>query len=158
MTGNGPCAITGQILPDFALPSRGGALIRVSDYRGRKCLVLVLAGDLAAPRSRQHLAELSRAYGDLQAAEAEVVVVVRVSRSELEARDLPYRFVILADEAGSVHQRFGCDITVSAVPPLVILTDRYGEICCTSREDAALACSLPPILGWLEFVNSLCPE
>jgi peroxiredoxin len=153
-----PCGIIGQILPDFAVPSSRGEMIRASDFRGRKALVLVLAGGASSAGHRQLLAELSRAYGALRAEDAEVVAVLRVTRNELETQDLTYPFIVLADEAGSVHQRFGCDGTGNAVMPLVVLADRYGEICATSREEPGLAASVAPILAWLEFINSLCPE
>jgi peroxiredoxin len=150
--------MVGQVLPDFALPSLRYGMMGISDFRGRRSLIVVFLGDGCGNPGHTLLAELFRRYHEVRAEEAEVVAVVCATRRELEATEWTYPFVVLEDEAGKVHERFGLDTTIGMAQPLVILTDRDGEICCTSRELPDLALGVTPILGWLEFVNSLCPE
>jgi len=132
--------------------------MRVSDFRGCRSLIVIFLGDGCGNPGRTLLAELFRRYHEVRAEEAEVVAVVCATRRYLKATEWTYPFVVLEDDAGKVHARFDLDATSGLAQPRVILSDRYGEVCCTSRELPELALGITPILGLLVFVNSRCPE
>lgn len=149
-----------EFLPEFTLPTSEGSPARVSDLRGRRNLVLVFAGEPANDAWLALASALAQREKDLSREEAEVLLILEADVSEaagFKAREnLP--FCVLADADGRCHAQFGVGAGAMS-PPVLYLTDRFGEI--FSVQPAAQALPLPAvreILEWLAFINSQCPE
>lgn len=137
-------------LPIFELPAAGGGTLRSWSFRGRRALVLWLAGPeperpaLVAgaaiePRVRQEGAELV------------TVIASSVERAEQVRRAAGLQGPVLADADGRLHARLG------AAPSALLVTDRNGTI----FWHTPLQGQPPPFdeaLSWLEYLNILEPE
>lgn len=149
-----------EMIPDFTLASSDGMATRISDFRGRRNLVLMFADDPASEAWLELASALARRETDLIREEAEVLIVLRASVAEVAEiktkEKLPFR--VLADREGAIHTLFGVGADAMRAP-VIYLTDRFGEI--VSIQPAAQALPLPAareILDWLSFINSQCPE
>jgi peroxiredoxin len=146
----------GHRLSDCELSSVAGTSIRLSDYRGRSNLVLILADD--GSRTTSLLSELVRTYDEIKSEECEILVIVRMSHDFVSqlARRLELPFPVLVDAEGRTHAQFGADREGETA---VYVTDRYGEVFGVYRtRDGNALPSVTDILSWLEFVNNQCPE
>ena len=127
---------------DFAIVG-GGTRKWISDYRGRRSLVLVFTGEPQRPISRL-LSELAAEAAELEFLEAQVVVI---------GRGAAHGFVSAAEDTPELRKRYGAE------QGAVLVTDRYGEILYAAR--ATQGEKLPQareVLGWLEFALAQCPE
>jgi peroxiredoxin len=137
-----------QIAPDFILQSSTGTEYQMSRLRGRRNVVLLVAGTAEGPTTALARALATRGQ-ELREEEALVLEVVWgdvATAQALHSRDL-IPFPVLADPDGAVHQRYGA--------PAVYVTDRYGEIYGAHRDPLP---SADDILASLRHINSACPE
>lgn len=144
--------VKGQYLREFELPSSSGAKVRLSDYRGRAALVLIVCDASAEPEKL--LTDLAQHYAQIRSEDAEVLAIVDGSPEQeaAKARHLP--FPVLADADGRVHRALGAGDSAA-----VYVTDRFGEVFGVYRKAEGQA--LPgtdEILRMLEFVSVQCPE
>jgi peroxiredoxin len=134
------------MVPDFVLESSEGKLVRLSDYRGRRDLLLVFPGQDSG--SSELLQALSAKKDELES--EETVVLVLVPRDVAHAREVKAEqqipFPVLADADGAVHERYGA---------LLVLTDRYGEIYSIHRDKWPDADDL---MASVRHINAECPE
>lgn len=148
----------GQVLPDIALPAAGGAVTRLSSYRGRRNLVLVFAGDAGCEGCRDLLRALAGAYAEVQQEHAEVVAVLRGPLRQADevarAERLPYP--VLADEDGLAHAAYG--LPEATTDGAVFISDRYGEVFAVYDLSKTPHPSADAILDWLRFIQVQCPE
>lgn len=148
----------GQVLPVIALPAAGGAITRLSSYRGRRNLVLVLVGDAGCEGCRELLRALAGAYPEMQQEHAEVVAVLRGSLGQAKevARAERLSYPVLADEDGLAHAAYGLpDATTDGA---VFISDRYGEVFAVYDLSETPHPSADAILEWLRFIQVQCPE
>lgn len=145
----------GDVLPSLTLPETSGGLIKTWDFHGRLNLVMVFLPDPDFQAGRDLFKQLSRIYDEVQAEEAEVLPVIRASLSQAETikRDLGWRTPVLVDETGDVFRRFGL-----GEQSMVVIADRYGEICYPDGVPNQGIPSADEILSWLRFIESQCPE
>ena len=149
----------GYRLRDFALPSVDGKQVRPSDYRGRSNLVVIFAG--TGETTSPLLAEIGQQYSQLKGEEAQVLAIVDGTRDAAErvAQKLALPFPLQVDQDGHVHRDFGAANGAGRPMPAIYITDRYGEVFGSYRtEIGQVLPGIKEILGWLEFVNSQCPE
>lgn len=149
----------GYRLREFTLISTEGKGIHFSDYRGRRDLVVLLAGK-SEPQCAL-LAELGQYDSQLREEEAQVLAVIQGSRREVAgaAERLVLPFPLFVDEDGSVHRQLGAADSKGRPAPALYITDRYGEVFAAYRSAAGQG--LPragEVLNWLSFINSQCPE
>jgi peroxiredoxin len=137
-------------LPAFELPAAGGDQVRSWDYRGRRHVVLWLAG--ACPDGHALMGAAAR-EAEVQAEGAVLVVVLRGSAERAdEVRAMAgLRGPVLADADGAVHARIGAD------EPTLLVADRSGTVywrapVVDGRPD------LDEALSWLGYLNILEPE
>ncbi|MFB3813472.1 MAG: peroxiredoxin family protein [Terriglobales bacterium] len=138
-----------DMAPDFVLPSSTGKEYRLSDFRGRRDLVLIFAarGEATSPL----LQALAARANEVEDEEALVLVIVRgdmVTAEAVRKRD-GFPFPVLADQDGQVHQRYGAEHAK------LYITDRYGEIYSIHN---ALPPSADEVLASLRHINAACPE
>lgn len=126
----------GMLLRDVGARTLDGKLVQVSDFRGRRNLILIFAG--AAGEESALVNELRRRSEDLREEEAAVLI---------------------AEDGPDARRLYGAATARGELAPAVYVSDRYGEIFFTARGEPGQA--LPgagELLEWVRFVNSQCPE
>ncbi len=136
----------GQLMRDFVLASATGERVSLSDYRGKKNLVVVFTGH----ERLLLLQQLAAQQNELSNEQAQVLVVLLG-----EISDLHLPFAVVGDADGTVHAAVGA----AADAPALYITDRFGEVFAAFRtaEGKALP-SAAEVLDWLDFVNQQCEE
>ena len=118
--------------PDFQLPAHSGQTIALSDYRGRQAIVLFFTREFSCPQCQLHARQLARAYEDIRARGAEVLVIgagtVGDARRYAERLGVPYP--VLADGDRSVYERYMLErVFLSLIQrSAIFLVDRDGTI------------------------------
>jgi peroxiredoxin len=147
----------GRLIPDLEMRSLSDRLIRASDYRGKKNLVLVFTAD---PGSEELLQEFAASYAAIASEDAEVLAIVVPSRdlaSALETTRLP--FPLLPDRDGPVSRSFGAGDRAGHRSPAIYVTDRFGEIYAIYRTaDGKSLPKVDEVIATLAFINIQCPE
>ena len=128
----------GAMLRDFPVTMPSGAPRLLSDFRGRRLLVLVFDG---TPAADALLAGLAANPAELDYHETQVIAIAADSHGFPTAPGAPRAF-------------YGAENNAA-----VFITDRYGEIFHAAR--AARGEALPTadeVFNWLDFINRQCPE
>jgi peroxiredoxin len=149
----------GHIIRDFSLCSSEGHPVLLSGYREHSNMVIVFTGE--SDSAAELLSELRRYERDL--AENETRVLAIVAGAQQRASELKHAlhldFAVLVDVDGSVHRSMGAKDQLEHPLPALFVTDRFGEVFAAYKVDQGK--SLPgveEILGWIDFINSQCPE
>ncbi len=143
----------GSCLPDFAYTTIEGVARRLSDFKGRRNLVLILTGD---PENAL-LDAIARAYPEFLAHEACVITILKCERDlAARARDAHgWPFEVAADPSGIVHRELGAADASTAV----FVTDRWTEVFfASSAAEGSAGPEAQELLDWLTFVEHQCPE
>lgn len=151
----------GELLPDIALLTVEGQQVRLSDYRGRSNLILILGGALGDDSLLRLLEELAGRHAEIDGEEAEMILVLGKPGAAETPPKLKeeWPFLVLSDGNGHAHRVFGALGDGGSGAPAVFIADRYGEI--FAEYHAQQRPGLPEtndILQWLAFINSQCPE
>ena len=156
-----PQALVGEIVPGFILLSASGACIRVSDYRGKRNLVLIFCGAGNSASVRGLVRRISELRAAFVAEEAEVFALVHGVSNQAEDldRSLNPPFTVLSDKEGHAHELFGLGLSEQHALPVVCVIDRFGELRNVSRAAEAQRSSFAhDILEWVRYINLECPE
>ncbi len=91
------------------LPSAQGAEIGLEDFRGKKNVIVWFTKGMACMFCRAQMSQLSRAYGDLQKLDAEIlqVSISGVSRAQVYAKKFKLPFPYLCDPDYLVRRQWG---------------------------------------------------
>jgi peroxiredoxin len=149
----------GQLIPEFSLPASNAEIVRISDFRGRRSLVLVFAGT-GDRRCFDLLRELATYPSDIEYNEAKIVLILARAASDNDVfeQTAAARFTLLLDEDGGVHRRFGA-ATNNGTEAAVYITDRYGEIYAAYRtSDGTPLPDADSVLKSLAHLLAECPE
>ncbi len=136
----------GQPLPAFALPDTAGGITRLLDYRQRQPVLVALLHGAACAECRTWLAALGRKRAWLDELNVAVLPILSSPVSELRqfALELDLPFALLADELGSVAERYG--LVAGERPDHhqvgIVAANRYGYL--LEGWTAGEADSLPP--------------
>jgi peroxiredoxin len=136
-------------------------VVRPSDYRQRRNLVLAFLGHPAELRALPLLHELQEHYPSFQAATAEVLAVLRGPAEEAEAlrEGLRLPFPVLADPEGRAHRAYGATDAGGGPRPAVFVADRFGEVYFAQRTaERASHPTARDLLGWVDYIELQCPE
>jgi peroxiredoxin len=142
----------GDLIPGFALESvnRPGR-IGPWDYKQRSNLVVLVLHGASCERCRRRLASTADLYGEIRAADAEVLAVVEDRHGAAAALDAP--FPVLADGAGAVRSRYlegGVGL---------FLVDRYNALFNSwLAPDADALPGAAELREWLTFLAVQCEE
>jgi thioredoxin-dependent peroxiredoxin len=121
----------GDTAPDFSLPDRSGKTVRLSDYRGKKAVVLYFYPKDDTPGCTKEACTFRDQYQDFTDAGAEVIGVSSDSAEShgkfATKHSLP--FVLLADRGGAVRKQYGVPATLGLLPGRVtFVIDRQGTV------------------------------
>jgi len=120
----------GDAAPDFALPDRDGKTVRLSDYRGKKPVVLYFYPKDDTPGCTKEACAFRDQYEDFKEAGAEVIGVSSDTRESHAKFASKYRlpFVLLSDD-GTLRSRYGVKATLGLLPGRVtFVIDEEGII------------------------------
>jgi peroxiredoxin Q/BCP len=126
-----PAIKTGDTAPDFSLPDRNGNTVRLSDYRGKKAVVLYFYPKDDTPGCTKEACSFRDQYEVFKDAGAEVIGVSSDS-AESHAKfaskySLP--FVLVADKGGAVRKQYGVPATLGLLPGRVtFVIDPQGVV------------------------------
>lgn len=150
----------GKMLPYFELSETGGRKIKTWDFRGRRNLLIVYISDPNREQGWNLVKPLNLIYPQIQKEETEFLVIVRSALDQAKTlkQALGLHCPVLADEDGKVGQIFSLGKKGQEEPPIIIITDRYGEIFFENASQPRTTPTVNEILEWLRFVESQCPE
>lgn len=102
----------GEKAPDFRLAAAGGSEIALSDYLGRKNLLLWFSKGLFCPYCRRNMARLSQAYAQFLALDAEILQITHNTREEANVYFRNYHLATpyLCDADRRVHLAYGIEL------------------------------------------------
>jgi peroxiredoxin Q/BCP len=121
----------GHTAPDFSLADRAGKTVRLSDFRGRKAVVLYFYPKDDTPGCTKESCAFRDQYQDFQDAGAEVIGVSSDSEASHEKFAAKYRlpFTLLTDRGGAVRKQYGVPATLGLLPGRVtFVIDRQGIV------------------------------
>ena len=126
-----PSLRVGQQAPDFTLPDGGGKMVRLSEFRGRKAVVLYFYPKDDTPGCTKESCAFRDSYQDFLDAGAEVIGVSGDDSSSHERFATKYNlpFVLLSDRGGQVRAKYGVPATLGLLPGRVtFVIDRDGIV------------------------------
>src|SRR5438093_13504497 len=108
----------GDPAPDFALPDASGRTVRLSDFRGRKAVVLYFYPKDDTPGCTKEACTFRDQYQDFQDAGAEVIGVSSDSPESHAKFAAKHRlpFTLLADRGGETRKAYGVPATLGLLP------------------------------------------
>jgi peroxiredoxin len=147
----------GECLRDFRYVTVDGDERRLSDFKGRNNLLLILTNG----SDNGLLDAVARVYPEIQQMEARVIAILKCERqAAIRARDSRHwPFDVAVDVAGALHRELGSEDQAGAVGTAVYITDRWAEVFFTSRKTGEESGpGIKELLDWLAFVDHQCPE
>jgi hypothetical protein len=140
----------GRCLPDVEFVTIEGFRKRLSDFKGRDNLLVILTGE----DGDRLPAAMATEDADIKSHDGHVIAVLPGTSPEA----LRWPFDVVADPGGTVRRKF-CSGDSDEPYLTVFITDRWGEVvfaCRTGRGDPAPG--VADLLDWLRFVDQQCPE
>jgi len=112
-----PAMRVGDSAPDFELPTTGGKTVRLSDFRGKKTVVLYFYPKDETPGCTAEACKFRDDYEDFVAAGAEVIGVSDDSTASHEKFAQRHRlpFVLATDTGGRVRDRYGVKASFAGI-------------------------------------------
>jgi thioredoxin-dependent peroxiredoxin len=130
--GSGDSSVrVGDEAPDFVLPDRTGKMVRLSEFRGQKAVVLYFYPKDDTPGCTKESCAFRDGYQDFQDAGAEVIGVSSDSAESHGRFAAKHRlpFTLLADQGAQVRKRYGIPATLGLLPGRVtFVIDRGGIV------------------------------
>jgi hypothetical protein len=145
------------MLPDAPLYAADGVAVRLSGYRHRKHLVLLVFAAHDGEPGASVPGPLAARHKEFTDENAEVVAVFPASppRSGLPG---PFPFPVLEDRTGALSRLLPENDSREAAVLSVHIADRYGELFRSLDVPAGVPFPAEEILSWLRFLERLCPE
>jgi peroxiredoxin Q/BCP len=129
-TGN-PGVNVGDAAPEFSLPDAAGKQVRLSDFRGKKAVVLYFYPKDDTPGCTKEACSFRDNYEAFKDAGAEVIGVSSDSEASHQkfADKFKLPFTLVADGGGAVRKRYGVPATLGLLPGRVtFVIDRDGIV------------------------------
>jgi peroxiredoxin Q/BCP len=121
----------GDVAPDFMLPSQTGDLVSLSDFRGKKAVVLYFYPKDDTPGCTKEACAFRDRYEVFTEAGAEVIGVSGDSSQSHQQFATKYNlpFMLLSDNGNELRKRYGVPSTLWVLPGRVTyVIDTYGKI------------------------------
>lgn len=98
----------GSLAPDFKLHATNGQEIALSDFRGKKNVIVFFIRETTCPQCRTHVTQLGRMYDQFREAGAEIIVILgeNVEKAREYARGIGLPFPILSDPDRTIYQLY----------------------------------------------------
>jgi peroxiredoxin Q/BCP len=121
----------GSLAPNFTLPSQSGKVVSLSDFLGKKPVVLFFYPKDDTPGCTKEACAFRERYEDFREINAEVIGIssdsVESHRSFAAKHELP--FTLLSDEGAKVRKLYGASSTFGLIPGRVTyVLDEEGVI------------------------------
>src|SRR5215470_14194665 len=131
--GGGASAINvGDAAPEFELPDAAGKRVRLSDFRGRKSVVLYFYPKDDTPGCTKEACSFRDNYEAFKDAGAEVIGVSSDNEASHQKFATKYQlpFTLVADSGGGVRKRYGVPATLPGILPgrMTFVIDRDGVV------------------------------
>ena len=121
----------GDAAPDFDLPDASGKRVRLSDFKGRRGVVLYFYPKDDTPGCTKEACSFRDSYEEFRNAGAEVIGVSSDSEGSHRRFAEKYRlpFLLVADARGELRKRYGVPSTFGLLPGRVTyVIDREGIV------------------------------
>jgi peroxiredoxin Q/BCP len=120
----------GDSAPDFDLADASGRRVRLSDFRGKKNVVLYFYPKDDTPGCTKEACAFRDSYEAFQDAGAEVIGVSSDSEASHQKFSEKFRlpFTLVADPGGSVRKRYGVPATLGFLPGRVTFVIDQGGV------------------------------
>jgi peroxiredoxin Q/BCP len=121
----------GQMAPDFELKDKDGNLVRLSDFRGQKSVVVYFYPKDETPGCTAQACSFRDSYEDFKAAGAEVIGISSDSASAHTGFAQHHRlpFILLSDPGEKVRRQYGAYDLLGLMPGRVtFVIDREGRV------------------------------
>ena len=121
----------GDRAPDFTLPSQSGDTVSLSDFRGKKAVVLYFYPKDNSPGCTKEACAFRDSYEAFKEAGAEVVGVSSDSEESHGLFSLKFGlpFILLSDEGGKVRELYGVPSSLGLIPGRVTyVVDKEGIV------------------------------
>jgi peroxiredoxin Q/BCP len=131
LLGQGGGVAIGERAPEFALPDRDGRLVRLSDFQGKKAVVVYFYPKDDTPGCTKESCSFRDSYETFKEAGAEVIGISSDSRESHARFAQKYRlpFILLSDQGGGVRKSYGVPATLGLLPGRVTyVIDRDGVV------------------------------
>jgi peroxiredoxin Q/BCP len=131
--GGGDAAVgVGDAAPEFELPDASGKRVRLSDFRGKKSVVLYFYPKDDTPGCTKEACSFRDQYEAFKDAGAEVIGVSSDSEASHQKFATKYKlpFTLVADTGGGVRKRYGVPATLPGILPgrMTFVIDRDGVV------------------------------
>jgi peroxiredoxin Q/BCP len=126
-----PTVKVGDVAPEFDLPDRSGHRVRLSEFRGKRAVVLYFYPKDDTPGCTKEACSFRDNYQAFTDAGAEVIGVSSDSEASHQkfADKFKLPFTLVADAGGSVRKRYGVPATLGLLPGRVtFVIDREGRV------------------------------
>ena len=118
--------LPGTPAPEFRLRAAGDGEVALSDYRGKRKLVLWFSKGLFCPYCRRNMTRLGQGYAGIQARGAEILQITHNTAEEADLYFRSYRLAMpyLCDADRAVHLRYGIPLEQQSVAAVIDNTVR----------------------------------
>ncbi len=108
MTNDSIEAKIGSLAPDFKLLATNGQEVSLTDFRGKKNVIVFFIRETSCPQCRTHVTQLGRMYGQFLEAGAEIVVILGedVNKAKEYAEGIHLPFPILCDPDREIYHLY----------------------------------------------------
>ena len=122
----------GEAAPEFELSDASGKRVRLSDFRGKKAVVLYFYPKDDTPGCTKEACSFRDNYEAFKDAGAEVIGVSSDSEASHQSFATKYKlpFTLVADNGGGVRKRYGVPATLPGILPgrMTFVIDRDGVV------------------------------
>lgn len=121
----------GDQAPDFLLKSQSGEDVRLSDYRGKKNVVLFFYPKDGSPGCTAEACKFRDSYEDFKESGAEVIGISSqsVESHGIFALNLGLPYTLVSDDGGRVRKEYGVPSSLGMIPGRVTyVIDKQGVV------------------------------
>jgi thioredoxin-dependent peroxiredoxin len=127
----GKAVVVGDRAPDFALPNANGETVRLSDFLGKRSVVLYFYPKDETRGCTAEACAFRDSYEVFKEAGAEVIGVSSDSEESHQQFAAHHRlpFILLSDRSGAVRKRYGVPTAMGLIPGRVTyVIDKQGTV------------------------------